>query len=72
MKTETRLLQRSYEVFYRGLALKSIFFLPFRFQIYRSCFTTYIYYTSLNKLYKTFTNVLKMSRFAIVRKSLLL
>ena len=51
MKTDTRLLKCSYEVFYRGLALKSIFFLPFRFQIYRSCFN-YIhrYYTSLNKL----------------------
>ena len=51
MKAETGLLQGSYEVFYRGLALKSIFFLPFRFQTdIVHVLTTYIYYTSLNKL----------------------
>ena len=46
----TRLLQCSYEVFYRGLALKSIFFFLFIFKYIVHVLTTYTYYTSLNKL----------------------
>lgn len=45
---------------------------PFRFQCIGHVLTTHIYYPSLSKLWKTFKKVLRKSRFAIVRKTLLL